>query len=312
MAWANVGVAIHEPTAAAMLTAVRYADSAGVPAVWLTTGAGPDAMIVFAAAAACTTTVRMGTAIIPTFPRHPMVVAQQSADLASLAPQRFTLGLGPSHAPGIEGRYGLAYERPLEHLKEFVTIVTNLLSGQEVDWAGKRFKVKGKINHAADVPVIISALRERSFELAGEIADGAVTWLCPAPYLRDVAMPAMARGGATAGRRTPRLVAHAFLCLTEDPMLLRQAVSQSMGNYPRLTNYQEMFASAGFPEARQGEWTSAMSDAVVLHGDEPAARRKIGEFLEVSGADELILSVLPIGADRTLSTQRTLDFVGSL
>lgn len=312
MAWDNVGVAIHEPTAAAMLAAVRHADAAGVPSVWLTTGAGPDAMMVFAAAAAGTSTVRMGTAIVPTFPRHPVVVAQQTADLASLAPGRFVLGLGPSHAPGIEGRYGIRYERPLEHLREFVTVVTNLLSGQEVDWVGKRYRVRGKINHAGDVPVIISALRERSFELAGEITDGAVTWLCPAPYLRDTALPAMERGAAAAGRRRPRLVAHAFLCLTEDPLLLRQAVSQSMGNYPRLTNYQEMFAGAGFPEARQGEWSTAMTDAVVLHGDESAARRKIQEFLAVSGAEELILSVLPAGPDRMMSIHRTLDFVGAL
>lgn len=312
MAWANVGAAVHEPTADAMLAAVQHAEAQGVPAVWLTTGAGPDAMMVFAAAAATTRTVRMGTAIVPTFPRHPVVVAQQAADIAALAPNRFTLGLGPSHATSIQTRYGIPYARPLEHLREFVAVVRRLLSGNELDFAGSRFRVRARISRAADVPVIISALRTRSFELAGEIADGAVTWVCPAPYLYETALPALERGAARAGRQRPRLIAHAFVCLTEDPLLLKQAVSQGMANYPRLAAYQAMFASAGYPEARQGEWSPALVDAVLLHGDESAVRRKVLDFLRTSGADELILSVLPAGQDRVLSLHRTLDFIGGL
>ncbi len=80
MARHNVGAAFHERTAATMLAAIRYADGAGVPAVWLTTGGGSDAMIVFAAVAAVTQRIRMGTAIVPTYPRHPIVVAQHAAD----------------------------------------------------------------------------------------------------------------------------------------------------------------------------------------------------------------------------------------
>ena len=308
----TVGAAIHEKTAAGMLAGICQAEAAGVPAVWLTTGAGPDALTVFSAAASVTTRIRMGTAIVPTFPRHPVVIAQQAVDIASVAPNRFTLGVGPSHAPAIEGKYGIPYVRPLEHLREFVTVVKGLVKGDQIDFEGKRCKAHAKLNHGANVPVIISALRAGSFALAGEIADGAVTWLCPAPYLRDTALPAMERGAASAGRTRPRLVAHAFVALTTDAKALLQGIEESLTYYPRLKNYQEMFVASGYPEARNGGWSDKMVEAVVLHGDEATCAKKVDKFLKTSGCEELILSVLATGADRAASLQKTLTWIGKL
>jgi F420-dependent oxidoreductase-like protein len=307
-----IGVAIHERNAASMVSAIRYAESVGIATVWLTTGAGPDALTVIAAASSVTQRIRLGTAIVPTYPRHPLVMAQQSADINSIAPGRFILGLGPSHSSTIEGRYGLSYVRPLEHLREYVTIVRHALSGEQVDFDGKHFNVHAKLFYGADITIIISALRAGSFALAAEIADGAVTWICPARYLRDVALPAMDVGARKAGRPRTKLIAHAFVCLTEDEDTLSGAVNEYLVHYPRLTNYQEMFVAAGMPEARQGAWSANMIDAVLLHGDEAACERKIAEFISVSGCAELILSIVPTGADRVASLYRTLDWVGSI
>ncbi|HTT37777.1 MAG TPA: LLM class flavin-dependent oxidoreductase [Burkholderiales bacterium] len=312
MALSHVGVAIHRPSAATILQTIAQAEAAGVPRVWLTTGAGPDALTVFAAAAASTRTVRMGTAIVPTFPRHPLVVAQQAADIAQLAPGRFVLGLGPSHAAIMEGRYGIPYRQPLGNLREFVAVVKRLLSGGQADFEGKHFKVHAKLNYGAQVPVIISALRESSFELAGEIADGAVTWLCPASYLRAAALPALERGAAQQGRARPKLIAHAFLALTSDPAALQQGVDEFLGHYPRLTNYQEMFAAAGYPEARQGAWSTGMVEAVVLHGTEDECREKLESFMRTSGCEEIILSIMLVGPDRDAVLGRALQWVGAL
>ncbi len=312
MAKSNVGAAFSGQTSAEILKTIIHAESEGVPAVWLTTGAGADAMIVFASAAALTQRVRMGTAIVPTFPRHPVVVAQQAADIAQIAPGRFTLGVGPSHAPAMEPRLGIPYVRPLEHVREFVTITKGLLRGEQVDFEGSRYKVHAKLPYGAGVPVITSALRAASFELAGEIADGAVTWLCPAQYIRNVGLAAMDRGAAKAGRKRPRLVAHAFLALTTEAAALERGVQDSLSHYPKLHNYQEMFVAAGLPEAREAKWTARMVDAAVIHGDDASCRKKLDEFLAVSGADEIILSVMPIGANRLESVHRGLRWIGTL
>ena len=312
MALSQIGVAIHRPTAVDMLQAIGHAEAAGVPTVWLTTGAGPDALTVFAAAAVNTRTIRMGTAIVPTFPRHPLVVAQQTADIAQLAPGRFVLGLGPSHANVMEGRYGIPYRQPLGHLREFLTVVKALLSGAQADFEGKHFKVHAKLSYGAQVPIIISALRAGSFELAGEICEGAVTWLCPAPYLRDAALPALERGAARVGKSRPSLIAHAFLALTSDAAELKRGVDEFLPFYPRLTNYQEMFAAAGYPEARQGTWSPRMIEAVVLHGTEDQCREKLQSFMRTSGCEEIILSIMLVGADRDASLRRALQWVGRL
>ena len=308
----EIGASFHSLDARSALDSVRHAEGCGVAKVWLTTGAGPDALTVFAAASAVTQRVGLGTSIVPTFPRHPVVVAQQAADIAKLAPRRFTLGIGPSHAPVIEGRYGIAYRRPLEHLREFVAIVRGLLAGEDVRFQGKRYQLNAKLNHAADVPVIISALRAGSFELAGECSDGAVTWLCPARYLRDIALPALERGAKMAGRVRPRLVAHAFVALSEDRAAVRAAAAENLAHYPRYKNYQEMFVAAGFPEVRAGTWSDAMLAATVFSGSDQQCAQQAEEFLRTSGCDEIILSVLPIGADRAAAIHTTLAWIGRL
>lgn len=310
MASNKISVALHLRDAAAMLAGIQAAEAAGVGRVWLTTGAGPDGLTVLAAAAATTQTLNLGTAIVPTYPRHPLVTAQQAADLHALAPGRFVLGLGPSHSSIMQGRYGLVYERPLTHLTEYVGVVTALLSGAQVDHEGAQYRVHAKLFNAAAVPVYISALRAKSFALASEIAEGAISWLCAARYLRDVALPALERGGPR-GQRA-RLVGHAFLALDSDTQSLHTAVQEFLVHYPKLTNYQEMFAAAGFPEARRGEWSQPMLDAVLLHGDEANCEKKVAEFLRVSGCDELILSIIPHGENRTASINRTLRWIGAL
>ena len=254
----------------------------------------------------------MGTAIVPTFPRHPLVVAQQAADIAQLAPGRFVLGLGQSHATVIEGRYGIPYRQPLGHLREFVAVVKGLLTGAQTDFDGKHFKVHAKLNYGAQVPIIVSALRAGSFELAGEISEGAVSWLCPAPYLRDAALPALERGAARQGRPRPKLIAHAFLALTSDAAELQQGVNEFLPVYPRLTNYQEMFAAAGYPEARQGTWSAGMIEAVVLHGTDDQCRKKLDAFMRTCGCEEIILSIMLVGPDRDAALARALNWVGSL
>ena len=152
----------------------------------------------------------------------------------------------------------------------------------------------------------------RLVRLAGEIADGAVTWLCPARYLRDVALPAMEKGAKLRGVARPRLVGHAFLALTTNQVDLQKAIGETVAFYPKPTNYQEMFVAAGYAEARSGNWSPGMIDAVILNGDAAACASKVRDFVAVSGCDELILSVMATGADRASSVQRTLDFVGAL
>jgi F420-dependent oxidoreductase-like protein len=307
-----IGVALHEFGPVDQLAAIELADRLGVPAAWLTTGGvGPDAMAIFAAAAVRTDRIRLGTAIVPTFPRHPLALVQQALVVAALAPGRFRLGVGPSHRSGIEGMYGIPFERPLEHLREYVAILKGALQHGSFDFEGAHFRVKGEVPRPPDVPVMISALRPGSYRLAGEISDGALAWICPLPYLRDRAMPALREGAAAAGRPAPPLVAHCFVAVHDDRAAVRASAYDRLGSFLRAPFYQEMLAAAGLPEARGGALTDSIVDAILVAGDEAAVAAGLRAYGE-AGMDELIASVLVVGDDRRASLERTLRLVATL
>ena len=304
----RIGVAVFGPNSGAVLAGIERAEELGIPAAWLTTGgAGPDALTVFAGAAVRTQRILIGTAITPTFPRHPIVVAQQVQVLAQLAPERFRLGVGPSHRPTMVETFGADFRAPLGHLSEYLHILKALLHEGSVDFDGSYYHAHTRIPSPIDVPVMASALRSRAFELCGAEADGAISWVCPRSYLKDVALPAMKVGAERAGRPTPPLIAHAPVCVHDNLEEAREAVREQVSN-PRLPFYQRMFADAGFPEASNGTWSDAMIDATALVGNESQVAEKLDGLLAI-GATEVLASPILAGDDRAASLERTLTLL---
>jgi F420-dependent oxidoreductase-like protein len=307
-----IGVVVSAPDSAGVLAGIEQAERLGIPAAWLTTGGtGLDALTLYAAAAVRTSRIRLGTSITPILPRHPLVVAQQVQVLAQLAPGRFRLGLGPSHRPTMQATFGLELRAPLGHLREYMQIVKTLLQSGAVDFDGRYYHAHGQIRIPADVPVMASALQRKSFELCGEIADGAISWVCPGVYLRDIALPALRAGAEKAGRPLPPLLAHAPVCVHEKPDEIREAARQQLANYVRLPFYVQMLTAAGFPEAAAGAWSEAMIEAVVLSGSESRVAERLQELFSF-GAGEVLVSPLAAGSDREASVQRTLRLVAEV
>ncbi len=310
----TIGLHVQERDAAATVEAIARYEQMGVPAAWLTTGGmGADGLTIFAAAAARTQRILLGTCIIPILPRHPIVVVQQTAAIASLAPGRFRLGLGPSHKPAVEAMFGTPFEKPLGHLREYLRIVKAALNEGGVDFDGEFYHAHGRMAGplAQPVPVMASALRVNAFRLCGELADGAITWICPLSYVRDVALPALRQGAAAAARQAPPLVAHVPICVSEDKAAVYAAARQQLAGYPRLPYYATMLRDAGYEEALRGEWSDAMIDEVVAHGDEAAVGARLHQFIE-AGAGEVIATVIPVGDDRRASVDRAARLLASL
>ena len=309
----TIGAAVQARDAAAVVDRIVELERMGMPAVWLTTGGtAPDALTVFAAAAARTERVLMGTAITPTYPRHALVTVQQTLALASLAPGRFRLGVGPSHKPTMEGMFGIPFERPLAHLRAYLKVLKGMLQTgvADVDEAGVVAHAR-LAGDAPGVPVMASALQRRSFQLCGEVADGAITWITPASFVRDVALPAVRAGAAKAGRTPPPLVMHVPVCAGERPEAVREAVRARLSGYLRTISYPAMLAASGFPEAQEGQWTDAMVDAVVVHGSEQEVGDRLRALLAM-GVSEIIADPLGAGADPAATVQRTLRLVADL
>lgn len=308
---ARVGLVVDGTNAAVAVKTIMAAEAAGVQQIWMTQSAlAPDTLTIFAAAATQTTTVRMGTAIVPTYPRHPLALSLQVLALSDLAPDRLRLGIGPSHRPLIEGVYGLSLTAPLEHLREYVEILRVLLWEGKVDHHGRFYNIVATLPRRTQVPILISALREGAFQLAGEIADGAIPWLCPVPYLLQTALPALRTAAARHGRPTPPLVAHVLIALSQDSQAVLAATRRQIGRYGQLPFYANMFADAGFPVAAGGTMSDGLLDSLVISGDEATIATRLNELL-ASGLDELL--VLPVAVtDPERERSQLMQLIGHL
>ena len=294
----RTGLVLRRPTPTAIVDAIVRAEERGIRTVWATVGGtSPDAITLFAAAATRTERITFGTAIVPIYPRHPITLASQALVLADLAPGRFRLGVGPSHRPTIEGMFGIPFSRPHAYLREYLTVLRQLLWEGASDFSGDFFTIRGAALPAGTtpprVPLLISALRANAFQLAGEIADGAISWMCPIPYLIETALPALQQGAAASQRSVPPLVAHVPVAMHDDRSAVRSAARNQLGQYGRLPFYAQMFRDAGYPPAEDGTLSDRLIDAVVVSGNSRQVAARLGEILATS-ITELVITLVTV------------------
>ena len=307
-----IGVSVTAADAREAVDRIVHLEELGVGCAWLTSsGGGGEAVTVLAGAAAVTDEIRLGTSIVQTWSRHPVALAQQVQVLDSLAPGRFRLGVGPSHRAGMISSFGADFRAPIGHLREYIHILRALMHTGAVEFEGRWYSANASIPAPLDVPIMASALRPGAFETCGELADGAISWVCPHFYLRDTAVPAMQRGAESAGRETPPLIAHAPVCVTEDLEAARNGVRARLGYFPSIPFYANMFAEAGFAGTPESGWTDEMLDEVLIAGDEAAVADRIRTVFEW-GADELLATPIPAGDDPAATEERTLKLLGEL
>ena len=309
----RVGLVVDGANAASAVKTIVAAEAAGVRQIWMVQPpSGPDTLTTLSAAAATkTSTIRLGTSIVPTYPRHPLVLAQQALSLYDIAPGRLRLGIGPSHQAIIEGIYGLSQTTPLAHLREYVKVLRAALWEGKVDHHGQFFNVVITLPRTTKTPVLISTLGKKAFELAGEIADGALSWVCPVPYLLNTGIPALRRAAAANGRSAPLLVAHISVALSEDRHSVMAAGHRVLDMYAKLPFYAKMFADAGFPlTADQMVVPESLVDSLIVSGNEATVAARFTELL-AAGLDELMVTLVPI-KDAVDELTRLMHLIGQL
>jgi len=230
----------------------RQAEAWGYESLWVTHGAGRDSFLVLSAYAHATRTIGLGIGVVPIYPRHPVALAQEVLTLAELSGGRFRLGIGVSHRPSMTDWLGIEMGNPISAMSEYVTVLRRALSGQ-VEHAGARYRVQWKSalpRLPKPPPLLLAGLSARMLELAGEIADGVVLWLCAPAYIQKIALPAIARGRARAGKSLDgfEVVAAVPLALAEDQKAATALFQEELVRYLMLPFYRAMLAASGFGE----------------------------------------------------------------
>lgn len=274
----------------------------GFPSYWMPQVHMFDALTVIALAGQSTSSIELGTAVVPSYPRHPNALAQQAATANALAGGRLVLGVGPSHAPGIEA-LGLEYDRPAKHMREYVSVLKALTTEGQVDHQGDMYQIRTSIAcpDAQPFPIVMSALAPLMLKAAAEVADGTVTWMVGRKTIAENTAPRITSAATNAGRDAPRVVVALPVCVHDDREQAINRANQVFGHYYSLPNYRRQLDNEGLNSA--GE--------IAVVGNENEVEAELRAYFD-AGATEVLASVFPAGDDSRGSFARTNNLLKGL
>jgi F420-dependent oxidoreductase-like protein len=280
-------------------------EAAGFTSLWYPSAVANDPLVAIALAGRATASIELGTAVLQTYSSHPVLMANRAASVASaMGRPGFTLGLGPSHDMVIEGMFGLSYEHAGRHTEEYVRVVTAALRGDDPSIDGDEFRVHtGRLAPppAVAVPVLLGALAPRMLRVAGEVADGTITWMANARAVGAHVVPRITASAEAAGRPAPRVVVGLPLAVHDDEVEARGAAAEQYGFYGALPNYRRILDFGG---------ADAAADACIV-GNEASVTAQV-RALFAAGATDLWAAAFPVGDDRAASRVRTRTLLQQL
>jgi F420-dependent oxidoreductase-like protein len=299
----RIGISQDEPAGPQALVRLRdqlqHAADDGFASAWVSNIFGLDALTALAVAGSQVPGIELGTAVVPTYPRHPAVLAQQALTTATALDGRLTLGIGLSHKIVIEDMYGYSFDRPARHMREYLSILLPLLDGEQVAFDGETMRAGIGLTtpRPARVPVLLAALGPQMLRLAGQRTDGTVLWMTGPATVRDYIVPTIRQAAEAAGRPSPRVVCLLPVCVTDDPDGARARANRVFSIYGLLPSYRAMLDKEGAQEPGD----------IALTGDENAVAGQIGELAE-AGVTDFVAAQFSRGddAERTRALLRSL------
>ncbi len=278
----------------------KRVENAGLDTLWMANVFALDAIMTVAIAGRETQRIEVGTAVTPTYPRHPTAIAQQAITAAAASGNRFTLGIGLAHKVMIEDALGLSYERPARHMREYLEVLAPLLRGEQVNFSGEQYRVHGLSVGAAGVepvPVVVAALGEQMLRLAGRFTQGTITWMVGPKTLEGHIRPTIARAAEGRGA-APRIIAGFPIALTDRADEARAKLSAGLEVYRTLPSYRAMLDREG---------VSDPADLAIL-GDEATLREGL-ERVRAAGATDLNAAIAEVDPE---AFDRTFEFLSKL
>jgi len=231
-----------------LIDLAKKAEADGLDAIWMAHITSHDAMMALALAGRETATIQLGTAVTATYPRHPVAMAQQALTVQAASNGRFTLGIGVAHQIVVENSWGLSYDKPARHMREYLQVLNPLLAAKTAKFDGDLYKVHARIDvpdAPTPVPLCIAALGPVMLKLAGSQADGTVTWMVGPKTIDSYIRPSLADAATEAGRPSPRIVAGFPMILTNKPDEARAFISKTLSIYGQLPSYRAMLDREG-------------------------------------------------------------------
>jgi F420-dependent oxidoreductase-like protein len=270
-----------------MIEQAQRAEADGFSALWYPSAVAGDPVTPMAVCGRETSSIELGTAVLQTFTAHPALQFNRVAAAAlTMGRPGFTLGVGPSHAPAIEGRFGMSYDTVGRHTEEYVEILSALLHGETVDVSGAELTLRGVQPQPMPQPVqlLVAALGPRLLRVAGRVADGTILWMGNARAIESHVAPRITKAAADAGRPAPRIVAGLPVAVHDDVSEARAVAARQFEPYGLLPNYQRILTHGG---------AAGPGDAAIV-GDEASVAAQLQDLLD-AGATDIWAAIFPVG-----------------
>lgn len=302
--------ASHERTdVERLLTNARRAEGLGLATAWVPHMPWTlDGLTALTLAGRVTGRIELGTAVMPTYPRHPLAMAQQALSVQAASAGRLALGIGPSHPRVIEQMHGLTYERPAAHVRSYVEVLRAAFAaatgGGRVDHddAFHRVHAPLEVPGATGPPgLLVAALAPRMLRVAGELTDGTITYWADERAVGEYVVPGITAAAEGAGRPAPRVVVGVPVSVVADADAAREEAARLFSMYEGIPAYRRIL--------RRGASASPVDAAVIGHERTVAARLR--SYAD-AGATDLCAAVFPFGPDPDGSRRRTEELLASL
>jgi F420-dependent oxidoreductase-like protein len=238
---------INEGTIDDVVAEARQAEADGFDSYWAAQIFSHDALTVLAVIGREVPRIELGTSVVPTYPRHPMMLAQQALTVNAISGGRLCLGIGLSHQIVIESMMGMSFAKPVRHLREYLTVLGAMSRGESVAFQGEDYRVNAAVSvpGGKPFPIVVAALGPQLLKVTGELADGTLTWCTGPQTLASHTVPTITAAAEAAGRPAPRVIAALPVCVTTDVDAARERAAKVFAIYGQLPSYRAMLDREG-------------------------------------------------------------------
>jgi F420-dependent oxidoreductase-like protein len=256
------------------------ADAEGFHSYWLGQLAIPDSLTVIAVMGGHTSRIELGTAVVPTWARHPLMLAAQALTVQEATRNRLALGVGVGHRDLIEPALKVRYRKLGQHMTEYLAVLAPALRQRSVSSTGEFWSGEDDLSGAAlgavAPPVILAAMGPRMLSLAGSTADGVILWLAGPRTIAETIRPPLEAAADAASRPAPRVIAGLPVCVTDDARRVGAIIDHVLGPFTRFDSYREVLSREG--ATRPSEVALVGTEAEVRDGLDALADAGASDF----------------------------------
>lgn len=245
----NIGIfgSNNDSTIDGVVAEAAQAERDGFASYWQSQIFGLDALSTLSVVGREVPRIELGTSVIPVYPRHPMMLAQQALTANQAAGGRLTLGIGLGHKVVVEGMTGMSFDKPVRHMKEYLSILMPLIHNQKVSFAGEALTTHAEltVGKPQSCGVVVAALGAQMLKLAAAFTQGTLTWCTGPETLRTLTVPTIVQAAKELGRPAPRIIAALPMCVTKDVASAKARAAKTFVVYGQLPSYRAMLDHEG-------------------------------------------------------------------